>query len=233
MTIFENWAQALSFSLTDILTRLIAFVPNLVGALLVVVIGWIVASLLEWAIENVLRAIGAQTLFQRVRVEEVLQRAEIKKDTSGLIGSFVKWIILLVSFTAAADILQLAQISEFLNQILSYVPNVVAAAAILLLGTIFAHFLARVVRSSIVAAQLSFGDAAAAITKYSILVFTIIAALVQLGIAEALLQTLFTGLVAMLAIAGGLAFGLGGQSAAKDVIETVRKEVDSDMSSRR
>lgn len=226
MLTFADWSGAISSSLTSIVTRVIEFIPSIVGAVVILIIGWIVAALLEWAIENVLRAVGLQTLFERARIEEIIKKAEVKKDTSALIGALVKWIILLVAFIAAADVLKLTQISEFLDSVLGYVPNAIAGAAILLVGTIFAHFMAKVVKSSIVAANLSFSDAAAAATKYGIFVFTILAALVQLGIASVLLSTLFTGLVAMLAIAGGLAFGLGGQSAAKEIIEKLKRETE-------
>ena len=226
MLTFTDWTGAISNSLADIVTRVIDFIPSIFGAIVILVIGWIVAALLEWAVENVLRAIGLQTLFEKAKIEEVVKRAESAKDTSGLIGAMIKWIILIVTFIAAADVLKLTQISEFLDNILSYVPSAIAGAAILLIGAIFAHFMARIVRSSIVAAKLSFADAAASATKYGILVFTILAALVQLGIAVELLNTLFTGLVAMLAIAGGLAFGLGGQGAAKEVIEKIKRETE-------
>jgi hypothetical protein len=199
----------------------------LVGAVIIILVGWLIGFLLQWAVENVLRAAGAQSLFEKIRLESVLNRADIKKDTSGLIGSLLKWIVLLVAFMAAADVLQLTQVSQFFNNILLYVPNVVATVAIVLVGAIFADFMARVVRSSVYAAELSFGNMAGALTKYAILTFTFLAAMIQLGIAVTLLQTLFTGLVALLAIAGGLAFGLGGQSAAKDAIEAMRKEVNN------
>jgi len=226
MVTFTSWTDAISNSLSSIVIRVADFIPVILGAVVIIIIGWVIAALLEWAVENVLRAVGLQHLFERVKIEEVLKRAESKKDTSGLIGAIVKWIILLVSFIAAADVLGLKQVSVFLDSILSYIPNAIAGVAILLVGTIFAHFMSRVVKSSVLAAQLSFSEVAASVTKYSILVFTVLAAIVQLGIASELLSTLFTGLVAMLAIAGGLAFGLGGQSAAKEIIEKIKDETE-------
>lgn len=226
MLTFADWTAAISNSLSSIVVRVADFIPALLGAIVILILGWLVAALLEWAVENVLRAVGLQAIFERVKIEDILKRAEIKKDTSGLVGAVVKWIILLVSFIAAADVLGLSQVSLFLDSILGYVPNAIAGAAILLVGVIFAHFMGRVVRSSVIAAQLSFADAAASVTKYAIIVFTVLAALVQLGIASELLSTLFTGLVAMLAIAGGLSFGLGGQGAAKEVIEKIKKETE-------
>lgn len=228
MLTVTDFNAAVAESLQDILARVIGFIPNLVGAAVILVVGWIVAALLEWAVDNVIRAVGLQTLFERVKVEDVVKKAEAKKDTTALIAAVVKWIILLVAFVAAADALNLPQISEFLNRILDYVPSVVASAAILIIGTIFAHFMAKVVAGVIKASNLHFPDLVGSTTRYAILIFTILAALSQLGIATAFLQTLFTGFVGALAIAGGLAFGLGGQGTAKEWLEKFRKETGID-----
>lgn len=228
MLTITDFNAAVAESLQDILARVIGFIPNLVGAGVILVVGWIVAALLEWAVDNVVRAVGLQTLFERVKIEDVVKKAEAKKDTTALIAAVVKWIILLVAFIAAADALNLPQISEFFNQILDYIPSVVAAAAILIIGTIFAHFMAKVVSGVTKASNLHFSDLAGSTTRYAILIFTILAALSQLGIATAFLQTLFTGFVGALAIAGGLAFGLGGQGAAKEWLEKFRKETGID-----
>ncbi len=223
---FQEYTLTISDALTEIVNRVIGFIPSLVGAIVILIVGWIVASLLEWAVENIIRAVGLQSLFEKAKIEEIVQKTESKKDTSGLIGAVVKWVLMLVALVSAADVLGMTQISSFLDSVLGYVPAVVASSVILIIGAIFAHFMASVVRSSVTAAKLAFAEVASALVKYAILVFSFLAALHQLGIASALIQTLFTGLVAMLAIAGGLAFGLGGQYTAKDLVEKIRKEAE-------
>lgn len=223
---FQEYTLTISDALTEIVNRVIGFIPSLVGAIVILIVGWIVASLLEWAVENIIRAVGLQTLFEKAKIEEIVKKTESKKDTSGLIGAVVKWVLMLVALVSAADVLGMTQISSFLDSVLGYVPAVVASSVILIIGAIFAHFMASVVRSSVTAAKLAFAEAASAMVKYAILVFSFLAALHQLGIASALIQTLFTGLVAMLAIAGGLAFGLGGQNTAKELVEKIRKEAE-------
>lgn len=222
----NDFTTTVSDSLTDVISRFIGYLPNLVGAAVILIVGWAVAAILEWAVDNVLRAVGLQSLFEKVKVEEIIKKAESKKDTTGLIASVVKWVIMIVAFIAATSVLGLSEVSSFLNAVLGYVGVAAQSAAILLVGAIAAHFFSKVVSGVVKAAQLSFSDLAGAATKYAILGFTIIAALAQLGIATVFLQTLFTGLVAMLAIAGGLAFGLGGQGAVKDLIEKVKKETE-------
>lgn len=137
----------------------------------------------------------------------------------------VKWFLVIVSILAAADILNLNQVTAFLNMVLLYIPNVVIAVIILLLGVLFANFTAQIVQGAVKTARLKTGHFLAAIAKWSIIVFSVLAALVQLGIAASLLQILFTGLVAMLAIAGGLAFGLGGRGHAEKIIQHLEEDL--------
>ncbi|TSC93108.1 MAG: small-conductance mechanosensitive ion channel [Candidatus Berkelbacteria bacterium Licking1014_7] len=226
MNIFEEWTLSIQTALSEILTRLVEFIPNIFGAIIILIVGWIIAALLEWAVENILRAVGLQTIFERAKIEDVVKKTESKKDTSGLVASAVKWVVIIVALMAAADVLRLSQVASFLNDVLGYVPSVVSGAATLVIGAILAHFMARVVRSAVSAAKLNFAELAGSTTKYAILVFTVLAALSQFGIATVFLQTLFTGFVALVAIAGGLSFGLGGQAAAKELLEKVRKETE-------
>lgn len=226
MLTFADFNAAVTDSLTDIVSRTISYIPNLVGAAIILIVGWVVAAVLEWAVDNVLRAVGLQTLFEKVKIEDIVKKADAKKDTSGLVAAVVKWVVMIVSVIAATSVLGLTEVSNFLNSVLGYVGTAAQAAVVLVIGAIAAHFFSRVVRGVVQAAQLAFADLAGSVTKYSILTFTVIAALAQLGIATAFLQTLFTGFVAMLAIAGGLSFGLGGQGAVKDLIEKVKKETE-------
>ena len=128
-------------------------------------------------------------------------------------------------FIAAANTLKLPDIAYFLDRILAYVPSAIAGGAILLIGLVLAHFLSNVIKGSLLAAGFMMADAVAIIVRYAIIIFTFLAVLAQLGIAETLIRTMFIGLVAFLAIAGGLAFGLGGQGVAKELLEKIRKEL--------
>ncbi len=212
--------------LQDIWFRLINFLPDLVGALVVLIVGWVIADLIAWAIDRLLRLIHLPEIFKTARIEELLKQSGSKLDTTAMIASLVKWILILVTFITAADILRLDTVREFLDRILGFLPNVIAAGAILLMGAIFAHFMASVIKGAISAARLSFAELVGNSAKYAILVFAFLAALNQLGIAQPFLQALFYGLVAFLAIAGGLAFGLGGKDVARDYLEKFKKELE-------
>lgn len=223
--IFTNWLTVTSDAWLLIWDKFLNFLPNLIGAVIILIIGWIVGMIVETAIDRLFRLVGLQALFEKAKVEDVLKKADAQKDTTGLLASVFKWIIYLVALIAASNILSLTAVSDFLNSILAYIPQVVIAVAIVLIGLVLAHFLGAVIKGSVKLASLAFADTLSLVVRYSIIIFTVLAALAELGIAANMINTLFIGLVAFLAIAGGLAFGLGGQSAAKEWIEDVKKEL--------
>lgn len=225
-TNLQNWSNAVTVSVNNVLNRLVNFLPNLIGAILILIVGWLVALLLEQIVDRVLRMINLPRLFERARVEDLVKRTGSRRDTVGLLAGLVKWIVYLATFLAAADVLQLEGVTDFLNRALAYTPNVIAGVAIILVGGILAQFLAEVVRGAVSAANLGYAAFLGGVTRWSIWIFAILTALFQLGVASAIIQTLFTGLVAALAIAAGLAFGLGGQKTAADVLEKVRKDFE-------
>ncbi len=225
-TNLQSWSDAITLSLNNILVRLVNFLPKLAGAVIILIIFWLIALLLEQIVDRVLRAINIQRLFERARLEDLVRRTGSQKDTIGLLAGLVKWITYLIGFLAAATVLQLDQVADFLNRALAYMPDVVAAVAIVLIGGILAQFLAEVVRGAVSAASLSYAAFLGGMTRWAIWIFAIMAALFQLGVAAGMIQTLFTGLVAAFSIALGLAFGLGGQKTAADVLEKVRKDFE-------
>jgi len=137
----------------------------------------------------------------------------------------VKWFFVIVTLLAVSDILELVAFSDFLTQVLLYVPNIVIAVLIMLAGVVMAAFSAKLVRASVLASRLHSAHFLGALTKWSVLIFAFLAALSQLGVAGALVNTLIMGFVAMLAIAGGLAFGLGGKDVAASWLEKIKDEI--------
>jgi hypothetical protein len=223
--IFKDWLFASTEAWLPIKESLSSFLPNMFGAVVIIIIGWLVGMALATMIDRLFRLVGLQALFEKAKVEDVLKKANSEKDATALLASAVKWIIYLVALIAASNVLKLTAVAEFLGSILNYVPQVLIAAIIILIGLVLAHFLSAVVKGSIKSANLGFADTASLIVRWSIITFTILAALAQLQIAENMINTLFIGLVVFLALAGGLAFGLGGQKAAAEVIENVKKEL--------
>lgn len=223
--VFTDWTNSVSDTWTNIWDRFVNFLPNLIGAAIILVVGWLVGMVVAMLLDRLFRVIGLQTLFEKAKVEDVLKKANAEKDATALLASVAKWIIYLVAFIAAANTLQLPDVADFLNRILAFVPSAVAAGAILMIGLILAHFLSNVIKGSVMVANLGSADMIAGIVRYSIVIFAFMAALAQLGIAGSLINILFIGLVAFLAIAGGLAFGLGGKETASEWLENLKKQL--------
>lgn len=223
--VFTDWLNTLGNVWLNIWDRFVAFLPNLIAAAIVLVIGWLIGMLVAILIDRLFRIIGLQTLFEKAKVDEVMTKAGVEKDSTSLLAAVAKWIIYLVAFVTAANILKLPEVANFLDRILAYIPSVIAAIAILLIGFVLANFLGTVVKASVKVAGLASAEALSLIVRYSIGIFALLAAISQLGIATNLINTFFIGLVALLAIAGGLAFGLGGKDAAQEWIEKIKKEL--------
>lgn len=222
----QLWGDAISTSVSSVLIRLANFLPDLIGAIIILIAGWLIALLLEQIVDRVLRALNIQRLFERARLEDLIRKTGSQRDTVGLLAGLVKWIVYIATFLSAANILHLEGISNFLNQILGYMPNVVVAAGIILVAGVLAQFMSEVVRGAVSAANLGYASFLAGVTRWSIWTFAILTALYQLKVAPDIIKTIVTGVVAALSLGLALAFGLGGQKTAADVLEKVRKDFE-------
>ena len=220
--LIQTWGQVFSSSLQSVWLGFANFVPNLIIAIVVFIIGWVLGSVVGRAIAQVVSALKIDKLFQGAGAEEVLNRAGIKLNVGGFIGWIIKWFIIVVFLMTSLEVLGLQQVNSFLREVvLAYLPQVVIAALILILATVVADFIRKVVSGAAKAANVKGANMVASISYYAIWIFALIIALSTLGIAPQFMQILFTGIVAMLAIAGGLAFGLGGRDAAQKSIENL------------
>jgi len=223
--LFAAWGNAVLNPLQDIWGRFLIFLPSLVGAIVILLVGWIVAAGLDRLVTQILKQLRVDSALNRVGTKTLFEKSGFQLEVSEFVGLLVKWTILLVAFLAAADVLGLSKVTDFLNQILVYIPNVFVAIAILLIGVLAAHFFAGLVRGAVGATKLHVALFLAATTKWVIIIFTILVAMNQLGIAASIVDRLITAIFFMIALAGGLAFGLGGQKAAADTLDDIRKEV--------
>lgn len=192
---------------------------------MVFIIGALVAMALRSLVVKISDLLHLDTLAEKIELKGSLAKGGINLRVGALLGWLVKWFVVIASLLAATDILDWTQISDFLQQVVFYLPNVFIAVVIFLAGIVLADFTRRVVHHAVEAAGLSSSDFVAGISKWAILIFTLMAALVQLQVAESLIRTLFTGLIGMLALAGGLAFGLGGRDQASRFLERLRKDI--------
>lgn len=223
----DNYLNEVREPLQNLYNGFVDFLPEFLMAVIFLIVGWIVASFIGRVIKSLLQSAKVDEFGNKLGLDQVSQRTGTPMSIAGTAGWLVKWFLLIAIFLGAADILGLDQISSFLRDILGYIPNVIAAAAIMLAGLMLARFLSRVVKGSVQAAGLASADLLAAVTQWAIGVFTVLAALEQLGIADQFIGTLYTGFIAMIAIAGGLAFGLGGREHATRVLNKIERDIKS------
>lgn len=224
----QTWADVLVGSFQQLWSGVINFIPKLIIALVIFIAGWVVAVALGRLVSQIIKAIKIDKALQAIGVEGTLSKAGFRLDSGAFIGGLVRWFLIIVFLVAAIDVLGLNQVNAFLKDIvLVYLPNVIVAALILLIAAVMGEVMRKIVIGSAKAAEIPSASMLGGITKWAIWIFAILAALYQLGIAGVFAQTLFTGFVAMLAIAGGLAFGLGGKDAASRYVERLREDIAS------
>jgi hypothetical protein len=212
-------------ALNDSLVNTANFLPNLIAAIVIFVVGVLVASVVKNAIIRILDAVGIESLLSKTVIPKSLKSVGSEVTVSNLLGELVRWFLILIFLIPAVDQLGLGAANEVLTAILLYIPNVVVAVIIVAVGAV----LAKIARDLVTATAAGLGTQAAGvvgqIARWSIFIFALLAALNQLGVATDLIRILFTGLVAMIAIAGGLAFGLGGKETAETILRKIREDV--------
>ncbi len=230
--IVQTGASALQQSFYNLLWNTVNFLPALLLALIVFILGWFLATWLGWVVAEATRALRVDHALKQAGIDDVVSRAGYHLDSGAFVGGLVKWFIILVFLIAALQILGLTQVTFFLQQIvIGYLPNVIVAVLILLAGAVIAQVAEGVVSGSARAAGIAAAGFVGTMARWAIWIFAVLAALSQLQIAQAILQTLFTGVVVALALAFGLSFGLGGQEAAARFIEKTREEMRSNHTS--
>ena len=222
--ILQTWGDVIVISLQQVWTSVAEFLPRLLGALILFAIGWVVAVAIGKLVEQIVRSLKIDHLLVKLSVHHVWERGGWKTNSGAFVGGLVRWFMIVVFLLAAVNVVGLGQVSDFLAAVVLYIPNVVVAALILVIATVVAEAVERLVRGSVEATGYK-GAMAGTISRWAIWIFALVAALMQLGIATALLQTLVTGLVAMLVLSFGLAFGLGGKEAAADFIHRMRSDL--------
>ncbi|MFA5776820.1 MAG: hypothetical protein WC906_00005 [Parcubacteria group bacterium] len=221
----QTWGEAITMSLLDLWTRFIDFIPSLLGALLIFFMGLIVAVALGKIAEKFITLLHVDQLIEKIKLSEKFKDAGIQIKVSKFFGGLVKWFLILVFLMAATDILKLTQVSVFLNSVILYIPNIVIATIILSVAFLLGNFVFHAVRSSTRVAGVVSAAFLATVAKWAIIVFGLLAALIQLGIATSLVNTIFMGLIAAISLAFGLAFGLGGREEAGLILRKIREDL--------
>ena len=220
-----DWYYVTIQALQNLWQGFLSFIPVLLGAIIVFVIGWFVSVGVGKLITEILKRVKFNQIFEKGGWKSALEKAEIKVDPSGFIGAIIKWILVIVFLLAAVEILGLIQFAGFLKSVLVYLPNVIVASLIFVVTVILVDIVEKIVRAAVESIKVGYGAMVSAVIKWSIWVFALLAILHQLGIAKPFMETLFTGLVAMLVISLGIAFGLGGKEVAAEILQDVKRKL--------
>lgn len=211
-------------ALVDTGMTLIAFLPNVVIAILIFALGWACGTILDRAITHLVSALRVDSALHKAGFDKLSERAGVHISVAGFLGGVVKWLVIVAFTIASAEILGLTQVTQLLQDILMYIPRVLTAAIVLVIAMLVGDFVARLINHSTRGIGMR-GHFAAQVAKWSIVIVGgIFPALTELRIAQGLVEVLFTGIVFALSLALGLAFGLGGRDAAARTIEEMKRD---------
>lgn len=226
MSYSSLWTESIAHAFSNAWMLIANFVPSLIAAIIVLLIGLFIASLLRSLVERVISAIKLDALLKKIGIADFAHRGGFSLNSGVFIGGVVYWFFVVVLVLAASDILGLWGLSSFLSQVLLFVPNIIVAAFIVLIAIVAGNFLRSLVRSSVKGAQLHAAHFLGTLVWWVTVVFGVLAALLQLGVATQIVEALITGAIAMISIAGGIAFGLGGKEYAADLLKKLRERVE-------
>lgn len=214
-----NWSDALIASVSGAASMFFAAVPRVIGFAIILVVGWIIASMIDKAVVAVLRTVRFNALAERSGLAGFIQKSNVKDDAAGTIGLIAKWFVRLITLVVAFDALGLVAVSEVLRQLLMWLPNLVVALVVLVIGGMAANALGRVVLGAATEGGVERPDFLAKVARYAVWAFAFMVAINQLGIATSLINILLMAMAGAVALALGLSFGLGGRDTAASILQ--------------
>ncbi|MBI2621675.1 MAG: hypothetical protein HYW63_03485 [Candidatus Levybacteria bacterium] len=217
----EETRNALISSLNTNIQAVVNFVPGLIAGLLILLIGIVIGSIAKQLILSAAKSLRIDTYLKRYGVPELRENY----TWSNILAEITRWFVIIVFLIPTADVWRLPRIGTLLNELLFYLPNVFVAVIIALVGFVLSRLAHDVILASVKGITKESANMVATSAQWVINGFVILAVLNQLGVASDLIRILFTGIVAMVALAGGIAFGLGGQENARDILDGIRKRL--------
>lgn len=204
-----------------------SYIPAILGAIVILAVGWLLAKLIETIINKVLKAVRLDALSEKTGIANVLAQGDIKLSLSDLVGAIIYWLVILVAVATTLDALNLKMASDLISRLVEYVPNILSAVFILILGSFLANFIATIIRTAGVNAGLKTAKLMSQIAHVILMVFTVVIAIEQLKVATALLVLSINIILISIGMGIALAFGLGCKDLAgkfmHDVINKMNK----------
>ena len=223
--IVQDWSIITLEALQIAWKGFLLFLPRLIGAIVVLIIGWFLAIGLGRLIAEILKQIRFNKIFERAGWREALQKAELKVNPSEFIGAICKWILVIIFLLASVEILGFVQFADFLKRVVTWLPNLIVASAIFVVTVILTDILEKVIKASVKRMGVDYAGFLGVAIRWAIYIFAGMAILLQLGVTPTIIDTLIKGFVGMITLSLGLAFGLGGKDAASSFIAEIKEKI--------
>ena len=214
-----NWNELIADPIRQMLTKILAYLPILLGALIILIVGWIVAKLIRRAVDLLLKVVRFDVMANKTGITEVLRKGDLKITAREVVSSIVYWLIIIMVLVMTVDALGLPKASDILSTVFAYVPKVIAALLVLIVAMFLAGFVSGIVRTACGNANLPRPGLIAGISRWAIIIFAVTIAMEELGIAPLLVGTAFNIILGGVVLALAIAFGLGGKDAAARYLE--------------
>ncbi|MBI4947958.1 hypothetical protein HY844_00130 [Candidatus Berkelbacteria bacterium] len=223
MTI-DQWGTESRDTVQLVWDRIVDFTPNLIGAVVIVLVGAIIGMVLGYVVTRILQAAKLQSLSDQSKLTDVLKRANVNSDIAEISGSFVKWVVVLAFLIPASAVLRIEGVRDFFEGIFLYVPRVLAVGVLILFGTAVANLMAKLARATADSLGSTTAGTVEFVTRWAFYSSIVITSMFALGVPREFTVILFIGVVSALALALGLSLGMGAKDHMNDLIKKVRDE---------
>ncbi|MCP6719675.1 MAG: hypothetical protein KJI71_05685 [Patescibacteria group bacterium] len=221
----QDWSTITLEALQSTWQGLLLFLPKLIGSLLIFVIGWFIALGVGRLVAEILKQLRFNQIFERTGWKQAFEKAELKANPSDFVGAVFKWILVIVFLLASVEILGFVQFADFIQRIIDWLPNLIVAVAIFVVAIILTDIFEKVIKAGIKKIDIGYTELIGTTVRWAIYIFAGLAILLQLGVTPSLINTMIQGFVWMIALAFGLAFGLGGKDTASKIVEDLSKRI--------
>jgi len=221
----DTWSEVTIEGFQNLWQGFLGFIPNLLAAILIFVIGWFIACGIGRLIAEILIRLKFNSLFKSTGWKESLEKAEFKIDPAGFIGAICKWVLAIVFLLASVEILGLPQFAEFLKSVIAWLPNLIVVAAIFMVAVVFADFLEKIVKVWAKKIGIEQVKLVGTIVRWAVYFFAAYEILSRLDLKLVTVDYLLYGIIGTLTLALGLSFGLGGREAASKAIDAIENKI--------
>jgi MFS family permease len=218
-----QWDNLIADPIRKMLETIFAYLPILLGALIILIVGWIVAKVIRRAVDWLLKTARFDTLADKAGISEVLRKGDLKVTAREVVSGLVYWLVIIMVLVMVVNALGLPKASDILASLFAYVPKVIAALFVLVVAMFLASFVSGIVRTACGNANLPRPEIIAGISRWAIIIFAVTIAMEELGIAPLLVGTAFNIILGGIVLALALAFGLGGKDAAARYLDELKK----------